>query len=137
MRHSAWLNATPESATHEKQQPISRLERLRKSDPDYDPDMPLLEGAAYLIGYLFEVGPVMSAGMGPGPITHTEILAWSDLTGVELQPWEVRYLRRLSFDYLSMSHVAEKADCPAPWGAARAQLTAKTMREQIAALSKL
>ena len=73
--------------------------------------MPALEGAGYLIGYLYAVGPTM----GGGPITHGELRAWMDLNGVELQPWEVRFLRRLSNEYLIESHRATKRDCAPPW----------------------
>ena len=69
----------------------------------------------YLTVYLWEIGPTLAAGMGAGPITHGEIESWQSLTGIELQPWEVRYLRRMSFEYLNQSHQAEKRDCPAPW----------------------
>jgi hypothetical protein len=77
--------------------------------------MPPIDSASYLISYLFEIGPTVAAGMGAGPITHEELRAWMDLIGIELQPWEVRFLRRLSRDYLSESHQAEKPDRPAPW----------------------
>ena len=71
--------------------------------------------ADYLIWYLFEIGPVQSTSGGVGPITHGEIQIWMELIGIELHPWEVRCLRKLSFDYLNESHNAEKADCPPPW----------------------
>jgi hypothetical protein len=37
------------------------------------------------------------------------------LTGVDVLPWEARLIRRLSGEFLSQSHKAEKPDCPAPW----------------------
>jgi len=139
VRHSAWLAAVPEAAAHEKQQRTSRLERLRElhKDPDYQPDMPSVEGAAYLLGYLFDVGPVLAAGMGPGPITYTELAAWCQLHSIELEPWEVQFMRRLSFEYLNELRAAEQPDRPAPWGVVRAQFTATNMRAQIAALANL
>lgn len=71
--------------------------------------------AAYLLDYLFEIGPTMSGVMGSGPITFQELQAWQEQIGVELSPWEVRTLRYLSSEYLTASHEAEKRDCPAPW----------------------
>jgi hypothetical protein len=56
----------------------------------------------------------MAAGGYPGPVTHEEILSWQELTGIELQPWEVRFLRRLSGEYLAESQRAEKRDCTEP-----------------------
>lgn len=122
VRHSAWLNTAPEREKNDKSKApqLSRLAKLRKDHEDdlYQADMPPLEGAGYLIGYLFEVGPTMAAGMGAGPVTHEELRAWMDLTGIELEPWEVRFLRRLSYEYLAESDRAEKRDCPDPWKSA-------------------
>jgi hypothetical protein len=87
--------------------------RKARNDENYQPDMPHVE-AAYLLGVLWEVGPTMAAGGYPGPVTHEEILAWQELTGVELKPWETRFLRRLSGEYLVESRRAEKVDCPEP-----------------------
>jgi hypothetical protein len=89
--------------------------RSERRDADYWPDMPSAEGADYLLGYLWEVGPTLVAGMGAGPITHQELRAWQVNSGIRLQPWEARILRRLSIDYLAEMSRAEKADCPAPW----------------------
>ena len=72
-------------------------------------------GVGYLIGYLFEIGPTQATSGGVGPITHVEIQTWMELIGIELQPWEVRFLRKLSYDYLDESHKAEKEDRPPPW----------------------
>lgn len=116
----------PERPAHDKSKApqLSRLEKLRKdwasadksrAADDYAPDMPGVDGAEYLLGYLFEIGPTVAAGMSAGPITHEELRAWMHNIGVELRPWEVRILRRLSCDYLAESHRAEKADCAAPW----------------------
>lgn len=83
-------------------------------DDEYEPDMPPLD-AEYLSAYLFEIGPTMSAGGYPGPITNGELDAWCNRIGIDLQPWESRFLCRLSREYVAESHRAEKADCPAPW----------------------
>jgi hypothetical protein len=80
---------------------------------DYQPDMPHVR-AAYLLGYLWEVGPTMAAGGYPGPVTHEEILAWQELSGIELHPWEMRFLRNLSREYMAEAQRAEKIDCPEP-----------------------
>jgi hypothetical protein len=82
---------------------------------DFDPDMPPVDAAGYLLNYFFEVGPTMAAGGYPGPITHQELRAWMDLTGIQLRPWEARMLRRLSLEYLDQSHKSEKLHCRPPW----------------------
>lgn len=92
--------------------PGSTVEALRDS---YMPEMPPLDDGGYLVGYLLEIGPVQASGMGQGPISHESILAWQTLTGIELQPWEARALRRLSGEYLSEQHRAEKLGVEPPW----------------------
>jgi hypothetical protein len=82
---------------------------------EYMPELPPLSHGGYLISYLMELGPTMAAGMGAGPISHQEILAWQALTGITLQPWETRFLRRLSGEYLNEQHRAEKLGCIPPW----------------------
>jgi hypothetical protein len=78
--------------------------------------MPELYSGRYLVGYLFEIGPVVPAGMGNGPISFSEIDAWSGITGRVLSPWEARILRELSIVYLNQQFLSEKPDCPAPSG---------------------
>ena len=92
--------------------------RSERKDDDYLPELPSVDGAAYLVAYLWDMGPTMVAGMGLGPLTHEEIRAWQSNTGVRLQPWEARLLRQLSMDYIVQMRNAEKADCPPPWSVA-------------------
>lgn len=99
--------------------------------------MPPVDGGTHVLDYFFEIGPLMSAGFGPGPITHTEINAWQELLGIELSPWEFRLIRRLSLEYLAESTRARKRDCPAPWIEVRAVTTAVQMKEAIAGLLRL
>lgn len=95
--------------------PVSRREDFQARGMFIE--MPPLEWGDYLIGYLFEFGPTMAAGMGSGPLTGAEILAWQDLLGIEFDPWEARLLRRLSNEYVSESYLASKRDRPPPYGA--------------------
>jgi hypothetical protein len=78
-----------------------------------DPAMPEIS-AEYLIGYLWEVGPTM---LGSGdPLTHAELRAWQDNTGVELNTWEARMLRRMSAEYAAESVKAAKPEAKPPFG---------------------
>jgi len=45
-------------------------------------------------------------GYGPGPLLNSELLAWCQLMGERLDPWEVRLFRRLDAAYLE--EVAKK-----------------------------
>jgi len=88
--------------------------RQSRKDPRYQPEMPPVD-AEFLIGYLWEIGPTISDGGYPSQVTHEEIGWWQELTGIELHPWQVRFLRGLSREYLAESQRAEKLDCQAPW----------------------
>ena len=79
-----------------------------------EPEMPPCH-APHMVGYLFEIGPTMAAGMGNGPITHGEIESWQRNTGITLDAWESRTLKRLSLEYLNESYKSEERDCPPPF----------------------
>ncbi len=88
--------------------------------------------AAFLASYLFEMGPTLPAGPGEGPLTHLEIASWQRNTGIELDSWQARMLRRLSQDYANESAKAKERDCPAPWqGAPYAKPTASIIAERM------
>lgn len=89
---------------------MTRLERMEAQGQQ--PALPPLGAAGYLVGHLFECGPVGYGAMGPVPLSHLELQAWQANTGVELQAWEARALRRLSQDYLAASNAAQALDCP-------------------------
>lgn len=92
--------------------------------------MPSISGGEHVLGYLYEVGPVMPTGMGPVPVTHQELESWQNLTGIELHPWETRFLRALSREYRTQAQTSEKADCPPPYGKnERRMLVAKKINE--------
>lgn len=90
-----------------------------------------------MIGYLYDCGPVLSGGMGEGPLTHSEIESWQRNSGVELEPWETSFLRKLSIEYLSQSQKSDATNCPAPWNTeALRQHAAQSFKESIEALAK-
>ncbi len=80
------------------------------------PLLPDVDAGQYLIDWLMEIGPTLPAGMGSGVLTFSEIATWQQLVGLELQPWEVRALRRLSEDYLAESNAATDPRRPPPYG---------------------
>lgn len=118
VRQSAWLSTVPERPKGDKGEGphLTRLQKMRETEKNdlYLPEMPPVD-APHLIAHLWEIGPALSGGMGPAPITHEEICAWQALTGIELNPWEVRSLRRLSREYIGEMQRAEKIDAKAPW----------------------
>ena len=89
--------------------------------------MPETDGYEYLIGYLYEVGPYVSNGMGPVPVSWQEILAWSQLSCPSLAQFEADAIKRLSAEYVSQLAKSEDADCPPPYqshDAAKASMSA-------------
>lgn len=95
------------------EQKKTRLEIIK--DDGRAPHYPPLYCAQYLIDYLFEVGPIISNGMGTTRITNTELAHWQYNVSLKLQPWESRFIVKLSGDYLAESHRADEHGCPAPW----------------------
>lgn len=107
VRQLAWYGATPGKAKQ------SRAETAKAEGTPLNYPPP--GDAAYLLDYLFEVGPVGWAGMGEVPVSHLELQAWQANTGTQLQAWEARALRRLSQAYVNQVVCSREANCPAPW----------------------
>lgn len=115
----------------------SRIEALA-GDGIAAPEMPPC-AAIYIADWLFEVGPTTPTGAGAVPLSHAEIEAWQHNTGITLNTWQARMLKRLSQEYLSEYQAAADADRPAPWqGAAyakpKASLVAMRLKQSIAGL---
>lgn len=79
------------------------------------PDLPPVEFGAHLIFILFEVGPTVQAEMSSSSITFGDIDAWCRRIGIDLAPWESRWLVLLSKEWLGESKKARKHFAPAPW----------------------
>lgn len=69
----------------------------------------------YITDWLFEIGPVVSDGMGSAEISWRDFVAWQTISGVTLMPWEASLLKRLSAEFLAEMHEAKNIDRPAPW----------------------
>jgi hypothetical protein len=89
----------------------------------------------HLVEWLWDVGPTVAGGMGGAPVESRHLLDWQAETGVTLQPWEAKLLRRLSRAYLAESMDADKQACPAPWSTAptpdKRKRIAEYRREQL------
>lgn len=143
MRQHAWLNATPERAKGDKSEaPLkSRLEQLKQGDPDFEPEMPPLE-VEYLVYHLFDVGPTVLSGGYSSPLSYQELEAWKRLRGIELQPWESKFLVNLSRQYVAESYRAQKRDAKEPMlemGGVGVDklLTARNLQRMVEEMSRL
>jgi hypothetical protein len=112
VRSIAWLNAVPVSDNKTLKERLTRRESFEARGEEINlPECSL----PFMVGYFMEVGPVVSTGMGPAPISWQDLLAWQSCIGVCLPPWQLRMLVGMSQEYVSFSRKAEKPDCPAPW----------------------
>jgi hypothetical protein len=68
-----------------------------------------------LVEWLYQVGPVTSAGMGMQPVSWQELNSWNQACGHDCTPWELEQIRMLSMAYLDQFTKAEEPSCPAPW----------------------
>ena len=74
-------------------------------------ELPPIDAASHLIGYLFDIGP----STGGEVVTYSEILAWQEATGTVLSSWEATTLRRMSGAYLGEAQDATDPQRPAPY----------------------
>lgn len=77
--------------------------------------MPPVPAGDWLLGWLFQAGPLASDGMGARGLSWPELAAWRKCTQVLITPWEMQALHRMSASYAGAYHAAEKPDCPAYW----------------------
>jgi len=91
--------------------------------------------AEHIVSYLFEIGPTV----GETALTHSEIDAWQRNTGIELDAWETRFVKRLSVEYLAESQRATKSSAPAPWADAPyvKSLVSNSLMDSIKRLAEL
>jgi hypothetical protein len=119
----AWIDAVPDESK------LSRRDFFEKDGLEIVfPEV----RAYYLIEHLFDIG----ISIGDHSITYSEIEAWQRLSGVELQPFEARFLKKLSEAYLSAAREAADNDAESPWEDApiymsKAYLMARRMQKAI------
>lgn len=140
MQQIAWLHAVPKAPDGFKGKADERTRLARLTEEGIEPDLPGVT-CRYLLEYLFEIGPAMPGAMGEVPLTHGEIEAWQRNTGIRLQPWEARALRRASIEYVRASIDSTDAQAPAPYrgeaGDLKVAIVATDLRDDIRRLAKL
>jgi hypothetical protein len=109
----AWLAATPEHRGKGEPDTRSRAQRYKDRDGQDSPRLALPDvgPAEYLVGYLFEVGPLV----GGHELTFAHLEPWARATGVDLDEFKAVLLVELSRVYLSMANEARATDCPPPY----------------------
>jgi hypothetical protein len=100
---SAGNGEKPESATRLKQKTTAKQDILFPPNP-----------AEYLTDWFREIGPTIASPMGEVAIGWSDMVAWQELTGIELDAWEARTIRRMSRAFIDQRHEAKKPDCVEP-----------------------
>lgn len=104
----------------------SRAERAK--DDGVAVSLPEID-SEHIVNLLFDIGPSVQGGMGPAPLSHGEIAAWMQNMGIELHPWEVQFVRRLSRDFVAESSRATDPKCPPPYESDMEQRRADVARK--------
>lgn len=86
--------------------------------------------APHLTDWLLEIGPTTSGSMGEAAIGWQDLTAWERITGIELEPFEAKTIRRLSQVFISARYEAKKPDCPIPYAGLREEIISQ--RENVA-----
>lgn len=64
---------------------------------------------------------MMSLGMGPAPISYTDIHHWVAITQTEITPWDAHVLRELSKAYVVQLNSSKDPNTPPPYCATPTQ----------------
>ena len=78
-------------------------------------ELPNLDGAEYLVTFLFEAGLVQSTGMGVNPLPWSEIESWLRVTQLNLSVWEKLTIKNMSEVYAGALSTSTKKDSVAPY----------------------
>lgn len=120
MRHMGWLHAIPKPPDGTKRAEIGKAPKTSRLDQmkadGVVPAMPP-NPMPHIVARLIEIGMTSAGGMGPVPLSWTDIGTWQRLTGIELSAWEARTLRQMSVVYVGEKGLAEDENRPPPWHA--------------------
>jgi hypothetical protein len=113
-----WFHATPKSSDDlkqkEGQKKLTRAEKITARGGT--PLFPKIGEESYLLQIWFDLGMVGSGAMGAIQLSAQEITAWSNLSGVELEPWEFACIRKMSAAYLRHLNEGENPESLPPYG---------------------
>lgn len=83
---------------------------LEEIEADPDPSVMLPEGFDFIWGVFGELNVGRGSGFAPNPIAWADILAWSVLYSIRLDPWELDALRLLDAVWLKAMSEGRKAN---------------------------
>lgn len=113
MRHLGWLHATPKGSEKSR---LASYHEISEEHPLLEmPDVESDHAAGYLIGLLYEAGLMSSSGMGPVPISWSEISAWLSATELSLSIWDKLTIKQLSEEYVASLLSSTEPNKQAPY----------------------
>lgn len=111
VRKLAWLSAKPDGSKKTRREQFTELNENHSSLslPDLSESH-----AGYIIVLLHECGLMSSNGMGPCPLSWTEIHNWLSVTKRDLPTFEINLIKHLSNEYVSEYYLASDINRPDP-----------------------
>jgi len=70
---------------------------------------------AYLLDWLYDLGPGYPGATGMVGLPHTEIRAWAKNIGLKLKGGEAEWLHKLSLAFVTEMHRSDGKDTEAPY----------------------
>lgn len=64
------------------------------------PNIEIPPEGEHVWGWFWELNSTRGGGMGPAPLTYTEIGAWVQLTGLQVYPHEIDLIRAMDGAYM-------------------------------------
>lgn len=80
------------------------------------PLFPKVKITNYMIGYWLELGRAKATGMGQSAFEPGDLIHWQNGTGIDLNAWEFRTLRKMSESFASFLPEAKQIACKPPYG---------------------
>lgn len=110
------------------------MTRQRKAAGDaYEPSLPDVGDAGYLLSLLNEAGQVASGGMGITGLTWTEINSWLSTVELSLTTWEKLIIYKMSQAYAGEYSAASDVNRQEPF----IQIVAEEEIDRVAVASRI
>jgi len=103
----AWLSAVEDGAKKSRRNVLIDRGMLIK--------MPPVESCGYILDWWHELGLSTSGVNGPEPLPFTELESWARVSGVELEPWEMGMVSKLSQQFCRQFHLSKEKNCESPY----------------------
>lgn len=139
MRQLAWLRAVPDPPESKsgKAPPIDKRNRLKRmQESGNEPKMPPILAGRRFLDWLFDIGPSTPTGQGVIPLSHSEIRAWQQCSGVQMTRIEAQTLRELSASFVDELISATDPKRPAPYVTDAAAASEKAKQTAAEAMRK-